>query len=94
MYVIREKFTARPGMASKLSKMLKDAVPPDVNGKVRVLTDAVGTFNTVVMETEVSDLGEFEKRMREYSQRKDIQEKMKGYTDMYVSGSRKIYQVV
>jgi hypothetical protein len=32
--------------------------------------------------------------MKEHMERSNIGEKMKGYTDLYISGSREIYQVV
>ena len=53
MYVIRETFVAKPGQASKLAKQMKEAMAamPRGNGKTRVLTDFVGPFNTVVLET-------------------------------------------
>ncbi|HEY2953997.1 MAG TPA: hypothetical protein VGK89_01965 [Candidatus Eisenbacteria bacterium] len=94
MYVIRETFTAKPGMASKLAAKFKEVMAGEKNAKVRILTDAVGTFNTVVMETEVRELGEYEQRMKEYSERKDMGERMKGYTEMYQSGKREIYKVI
>jgi len=94
MYVIRETFMAKPGMASKLANLLSEVVSIQGEAKTRVLTDLVGPFNTVVMETEVADFGDFQVRMKEYSERKDIQEGMKGYTDMYVAGTREIYQVI
>ena len=93
MYVIRETFTAKPGMASKLAAKFKD-VMSDEKAKVRVLTDAIGTFNTVVIETEVKELAEYEKRMKEYAERKDMGERMKGYTEMYQSGKREVYRVM
>jgi len=94
MYVIRETFSAKPGMASKLARLMKDVSRSAGNGHVRVLTDAVGRFNTVVMETEVDDLAEFEKRMSEYMQDSRMRDQMKGYTDMYQSGKRQIFKVV
>ena len=94
MYVIRETFTAKPGMASKLAAKFKDAMSDEKNAKVRVLTDAIGAFNTVVIETEVKELAEYEKRMKEYAERKDMGERMKGYTDMYQSGKREVYRVI
>jgi len=94
MYVIRETFTAKPGMASKLAAKFKDVMAGEKDAKVRVLTDAIGTFNTVVIETEVKELAEYEKRMKEYTDRKDIGERMKGYTDMYQSGKREVYKVI
>ena len=92
--MIRETFTAKPGMASKLAAKFKDVMSDERNAKVRVLTDAIGTFNTVVIETEVKELAEYEKRMKEYAERKDVGERMKGYTDMYQSGKREVYRVV
>ena len=94
MYVIRETFTAKPGMASKLARLFVEVVTMQGGTKTRVLTDFVGPFNTVVMETEVEDLREFDQRMKEHGSRPDIGERLKGYTDLYVSGSREIYQVV
>jgi hypothetical protein len=94
MYVIRETFTAKPGMASKLARLFTEVMAMQGEMKTRVLTDLVGPFNTVVMETEVEDLREFDQRMKDHSSRPDIGERMKGYTDLYVSGSREIYQVV
>ncbi len=94
MYIIRETFSAKPGMASKLARLMKDVSRSAGNGDVRVLTDAVGRFNTVVMETEVDDLASFEKRMGEYMQDSRMRDQMKGYTEMYVSGKRQIFKVV
>jgi hypothetical protein len=94
MFVIRETFTAKPGMASKLAKLLTEVLAGTNQTNVRVMTDFVGPFNTVVMETEVNDLAEFGKMQKEYMERNDIRDRMKGYTDMYQSGSREIYQVV
>jgi len=95
MYIIRETFTAKPGMASKLAKLFKEMVAADPKMKgTRVLTDAVGPYNTVVMEMETRSLSEFEEAMKEYAADDTMKEKMKGYTEMYVSGKREIYQVV
>jgi len=96
MYLIRNRFTAKPGMASKLASVLRDAMT-NAPFKVRILTDAVGEFNTVEMEHEVPSLAEFEQRMKEYSEGamgKDFAEKMKAYTDMYVTGRREILRVM
>jgi hypothetical protein len=94
MYVIRETFTAKPGMASKLARLFAEVMVEEQNLKTRVLTDFVGPFNTVVMETEVENLEEHGRRMKEYMEKHNIRDRMNGYTDMYVAGSREIYQVV
>ena len=94
MYVMRETFVAKPGMASKLAKLLSETMSATSDFSVRVLTDFVGPFNTVVMETEVENLEEHGRRMKDYMEKSNVRDRMKGYTDLYQSGSREIYQVV
>ncbi|HET7497968.1 MAG TPA: hypothetical protein VFM00_06685 [Candidatus Eisenbacteria bacterium] len=94
MLIVRESFVAKPGMASKLAKHMKEVMAAQPKWKTRIMTDAVGTFNTVVMETEVEDLAALTARMKEYEERTDLREKMKGYTEMWVSGKREIFQTV
>lgn len=59
-----------------------------------MLTDLVGPFNTVVMETEIESLAAFEKRMEEYRNDERLRGKMAGYADLYTEGRREIFQVV
>lgn len=94
MYIIREVFTAKPGNASKLAKLFKEVIASSPGMKTRVMTDSVGEYNTVVLETEAESLGEFEKMMEPSPENDKIREKMKGYTEMYLTGRREIYQVV
>ncbi len=99
MYVIRETFVAKPGQASKLAKLMKEVMGamPRGNGRVRVMTDFVGPFNTVVLETEVEDIGSFEREMKDYMSGQaaaEVQAKMKGYTDLYQEGRREIYRTL
>jgi hypothetical protein len=82
-------------MASKLAGLFKEVTNIEAPGfTVRVLTDYVASFNTVVIETEVQDLSQFEKLMADYMSNKDLREKMKGYTDMWTDGRREVYKVV
>jgi hypothetical protein len=94
MFVIRETFTAKPGMASKLAKMFAEVMSLEGYPHTRVLTDFVGPFNTVVLETEAESLEEHGRRMKEYMEKPGMHDRMKGYTELYQSGSREIYQVV
>ena len=94
MFVVRDMFTAKPGMASKLAKLMKDTWENTQPGKVRVLTDSVGDYNTVVMETEVREMGELEQRMKRYMQDPEIKKKMTGYTELWITGRREIMRVV
>lgn len=94
MIVVRNRFTAKPGMASKMAAHLKEAVAVSKTGKHRILTDLVGEFNQVVLEIEVQNLGEFEVLLNEYHTNSAFRDKMKGYTDFWTSGSREILQIV
>lgn len=93
MYVVREVFTAKPGSASKLAAQFK-AVFKEIGMNSRVLTDHIGPFNTVVLETEVGSLAEFEQKMAEIMGRTDLLDKMKGYTELYQTGRREIWKVM
>jgi hypothetical protein len=93
MIVVRNCFIAKPGHASKLAAQLKDAAGAAEIPSYRVLTDLTGEFNRVVLEYEAENIGEFEKRMQFYMTDSPFREKMKGYTEHYVTGSREILQV-
>ena len=95
MIVVRNCFVAKPGQASKLAKQMKEAaaVAPGLKGH-RVLTDLTGDFNRVILEYEAENVGEFEERMRDYATNQAFRDKMQGYTDLYVTGSREILQIV
>ena len=93
MIVVRNCFIAKPGMASKLAAQLKDAAGSSKLGKYRVLTDLTGDFNRVVLEYEAESIGAFEANMKDYATNATFRDKMKGYTDLWVTGSREILQV-
>lgn len=93
MIVIRNCFVAKPGQASKLAAQLKEAAAAS-GMRYRVLTEVTGEFNRVVVEYEAENLGEFDKRMREYGTDPAIREKMKGYTDLYTTGHRELLKTV
>lgn len=99
MYIIREIFTAKPGNAGKMAKLMKKAWKGDV--KTRVMTDMVGPYHTVVVETEVASLAEWEQQMMDYKAGKpdpnmdpEVMKEMANYNEMYIKGRREIYQIV
>lgn len=95
MYVMRETLTAKPGMASKMAKAFK-AMAGMVQGRytIRVMTDVIGPFNTVVFEVEAASMDEFKKLEEELMGRAEAQEAMKGYQDMYLTGKREVFRLV
>jgi heme-degrading monooxygenase HmoA len=96
MVIVHDIFICKPGNASKLTKMFKE-VMTDNTDLVNIMTDMTGQFNKVVMVTKYENLAAYEKSFEKYMEHseemKKMQEKMKGYTDMYLTGSREIYQV-
>lgn len=95
MIVVRNCFVAKPGLASKLAAQMKEAataMPGSV--RYRVMTDLTGDFNRVILEYEAENVGEFETRMQQYANDTAFRDKMKGYTDLYVTGSREILRIV
>jgi hypothetical protein len=92
MFIVRNCFVAKPGSASKLAALLKDVSGMLPNG--RVLTDVTGDFNRVVMEYEAANVAEFETRMQQYASDPELRQKMQGYTDLWLTGTREILRVV
>jgi hypothetical protein len=93
MIIVRNCFVAKPGHGSKLAAQLKEAAAAAAIPKYRVLTDLTGDFNRVIFEYEAENIGEFEARMKQYATDQAFREKMKGYTDLWVTGSREILQI-
>ncbi len=93
MIVVRNYFVAKPGNASKLAALFKEAAVVAKIPKHRVLTDVTGDFNRVILEYEAENLGEFEARMKDYATNQEFRDKMKGYTDLYITGGREILQI-
>ena len=89
MLVVRNVFTAKPGMASKLARQLHACW--DKHG-FRVLTDAVGGMNTVVLEHDAKNFAEIDELFRRYAEDPEIKKCMEGYTDLYLTGTREVLQ--
>lgn len=96
MIIVHEIFICKPGNASKLAKKFKEGTK-GMNELVRIMTDMTGQFNKVVMVTQYESLAAYEQSLEKYMEQseemKKMQEAMKGYQDMYLTGSREIYQV-
>jgi hypothetical protein len=85
MIIVHDIFICKPGNSSKLAKLFKE-VMQDGDETMHIMTDMTGQFNKVVMVSRYDNLTASEKM-------KEMKEKMKGYTDMYLTGSREIYKV-
>ena len=96
MIIVHDIFICKPGNASKLAKMFKTGMTGSAE-LVNIMTDMSGQFNKVVMVTRYDSLTAYEKSWEKYKENseemKKMTEAMAGYQDMYLTGSREIYQV-
>lgn len=96
MIIVHDIFICKPGNASKLAKLFKEVMSED-NEFVSVMTDMTGQYNRVIMVSKFDNLTAYEKSWedmkKDEAKMKKMQEKMSGYHEMYLTGSREIYQV-
>ena len=96
MINVHDIFICKPGNASKLAKMFKEVMAGN-DELVSIMTDMTGPFNKVVVVTKYDNLGAYEESWKKYEQNteemKKMQEKMSGFHDMYLTGSREIYRL-
>ena len=95
MIIVHDIFICKPGQASKLAKKFKEAMTGNTD-LVNIMTDLSGQYNKVVMVSKYESLTAWEESWEKYKQNseemKKMTEAMAGYHDMYLTGSREIYQ--
>lgn len=94
MFLVRNIFKCKPGQTKNLIESFQNSMSLMENYKYRVLVDHVATFWTVVLEIEVNDLTEYERQFKEYGERPDVQEAMRGYMDSVKEGYREVFRIV
>ena len=96
MINVHDIFICKPGNASKMAKLFKEVMTGDE--LVHIMTDLTGPFNKVVVVTKYENLADYEQSWEKYKEdteeNRKMKDKMRGYHEMYVSGSREIYQVL
>ena len=96
MIIVHDTFVCKPGNAGKAAKLFKEVMANDKH-LVSILTDMTGQFHRVIMVSQYENLTAYEKAFEEYMnpspEMKASMEKMSGFQEMYVSGSREIYKV-
>ncbi len=97
MIIVNDIFVSKPGNASKLAKLFKEVMASDKNF-IRVMTDMTGQYNRVIMVSQYENLSEYEAAFEAHKnptpEMQESMAKMKGYTEMYLTGNREIYQVM
>ena len=96
MIIVHDIFICKPGNASKLAKKFKEAMTGS-SELVNIMTDMSGQYNKVVMVSKYDSLTAYEQSWEKYKEdteaMKKMNEAMSGYQEMYLTGSREIYQV-
>lgn len=98
MYIIQDRFQCKPGKSTQVAEIFKGTLPMMKalrgfkNG--RVMVDFVASYWTVVFETEVEDLGEYEAGLKEFRSKPDNMKAMAGYMDLIEGGRREIFRIV
>ena len=95
MYLVRDVFRTKPGMAKELVKKFKQTFPYMKSTRMknpRVMTDAVAGYWTVILESEVESLSVFEKHDG-FTSQPEVKEIMKGYMELVESGYREIFKI-
>ncbi|MBI1937807.1 MAG: hypothetical protein HYS25_06750 [Ignavibacteriales bacterium] len=96
MYLVRDVFRAKPGKAKNLVSSFKQAAPfMEAEGfkNVKVMTDVVSNYWTVVLQTECESLDIYEKNARGFTSKPQVAEIMKGYMDNVEGGHREIFKI-
>lgn len=98
MFLVRDVFKCKPGQAKNIIERFQKSMAllegTEGFNSFRILVDYVASYWTVVLESEVEDLAQFDRHMREWGDRKDVQEVMRGYMDSVESGYREIFRIV
>ena len=96
MIIVHDTFICKPGNASKLAKKFKEVMAGN-SELVNIMTDMTGQYNRVIMVSKFENLTAYEQSWENYKQdteaNKKMNESMAGYQEMYLSGSREIFQV-
>jgi hypothetical protein len=94
MILVRDVFQAKYGKSNEFVDLLKEGRQKFPNTYAdRVLTDASGPFYTVVAETEVKSLGDWERRVAEYYASPEFGQWFTRMTALVESGKREFFNI-
>ncbi len=96
MYLVRDVLNTKPGKAKELVAKFKSAAPSMEKAgyrNLKIMTDIVADYWTVVLQYEMEDLSDFANRMRTATGEKEVQNIMKGYMELLNGGRREIFLI-
>ena len=97
MIVVREVFQLHYGKAKEALALVKEMAsldPAMSDGRSRILTDAVGRYYTLVMESEHESLAAFEQALAESFAGDDMRDLGARFAPLVMEGRREIFRVV
>jgi heme-degrading monooxygenase HmoA len=97
-YKVRDVFRCKPGKAKELVERFRRTFESmkELDGfrNPQIMVDAVAGYWTVVLESEIETLAQFEKHQEEFSSRPAVREAMSGYMELVEGGHREIWRIV
>ena len=96
MVLIREVFNTKPGKAGELVKKFKQVIPyMEKEGlrNIKIMTDLVANYWTVVIESETESFANFEKEVRGFTSKPEVREIMKDYMSLVEGGHREVFKI-
>ena len=96
MFVVRDVFRTKAGKGKDVSTMFKKgvaAMPGEGVKSRRILSDVVGGYWTIVVETEVDQLQTYFDQMNQRPANPEAEQAMKGYAELVESGYREVFKV-
>lgn len=95
MIIVHDTFVCKPGNASKMAKMFKEAMASSKE-VTAIMTDMTGQYHRVIMVSQYDSLTAYEKSFEAYKnptpEMKEAMDKMGNMNEMYSTGSREIYK--
>ena len=76
MIIVHDTFICKPGNASKVAKMFKEAMADNID-VVNIMTDLTGEYNRVIMVSKHDSLTAYEQSFQKYMQDSEEMKKMK-----------------
>ena len=96
MFLARDVFRTKAGKGKEIVTMFKkvmEFMPNEGVKSRRILSDVVGPYWTIVMETEVEKLESYFDLMNQRPSHPEAEQVMKGYADLVDGGYREIFKV-
>ncbi len=94
MILVRDVFQAKAGKGDELVALVKEANKDWPEGFTkRILTDARGQFFTMVMETEVDSLSDWERLAADVFSRPDFKPLLSRIGSLVTSGRREVFTI-